>query len=789
MAALLVERASGLISAANDAAGKLFGRRADKLIGVEFKTMAQDTDEATRLVLFLNETRSGSRGLHLRAIRPLGPFTADLRVGPLVQDAWDGWLVFLSDVTSVEEATRALRQSERDYRRMVEASPDAMLVIKQGTVIFANAAVESLLGLDGPQELWMSDWERWLDPEDFGFWAAQEGAVLGAGPQGQTRAELRLRRLDSKLVEAEVALHILTHDDENALLVVARDVGPRKQMERRLRESEERYKGLADVAFDGVVVHFEGVILATNRSFEAIFGMEGDSRGLSLFDLVLPEQVEQFKSELDSGKALELQGKGKDDVRVDIEVSTRACAYMGEPAHVTAVRDISARKRAEQAIQHQAYYDGLTGLPNRLLFLDRLTLALEQAARDTELIAVLFLDLDRFKPVNDTLGHGAGDELLRQVAGRLEELVLGGDTVSRLGGDEFTVLLRGLKESRDAALVAETIVREMNENFAVVGRQVRVGCSVGIAMYPEHGRDAETLLKSADKALYRAKDLGRNQYQFWSFDQDAGQPTDRLSMEASLREALEKKQFLLRYQPKINLATGEIVGAEALVRWQHPSLGLVPPDDFIPLAEETRLILPLGDWVLGEACAQAQKWVALGLPRCSVAVNLSAWQLDKASLLKSVDQALKVSGLDPKLLELEITETVAMRNPSETISILRELRSRGVRVALDDFGKGYSSMGYLKRLPVDLIKIDQSFVRDMIADPRDAAIVKALALLAKDLGLETVAEGIETLEQAQAAKRYGCTLGQGYLYAKPLAQDQFEAFLRASLVKAPEASK
>jgi len=436
-----------------------------------------------------------------------------------------------------------------------------------------------------------------------------------------------------------------------------------------------------------------------------------------------------------------------------------------------------SRKRAEETIKHLAYHDALTDLPNRMLFRDRLTVALAQARRAKRMLAVMFLDLDHFKVVNDTAGHEGGDKLLLSVARRLGGLVREGDTVARVGGDEFAILSSEIAHVEDAPEVAERILEGLRRPWVVQGQEFHVSTSIGIAMYPSDGDDAESLLRNADTAMYRAKERGRDNYQLFTPAMNAT-IAERLAVEGSLRRGLERGEFVVHYQPQVNLRSGQVVGTEALVRWQHPDRGLVPPAEFIPVAEDTGLIVPLGEWVLRTACAQNRAWQEDGLPPLRVAVNLSARQFQQRNLIDMVAQVLEDTGMDPHCLQLEITEDVAMQDVDITIAVLRSLRAMGVEIAMDDFGTGYSSLSYLKRLPVSAVKIDRSFVRDLTIDPNDAEIVAAVIAMAHNLKLNVIAEGVETEEQFALLKQRDCDEMQGYLFSRPAPTEAIEELLK-----------
>lgn len=425
--------------------------------------------------------------------------------------------------------------------------------------------------------------------------------------------------------------------------------------------------------------------------------------------------------------------------------------------------------------QYLAYHDTLTGLPSRLLFSERLEQALIYAKRYERLVAVLFLDLDGFKQINDTMGHGAGDDLLRFVAQRLRRNIRESDTVARFGGDEFIILLRDIKRMEDMGMVATKILRAVSTSYSVNGLQVELSGCLGISVFPGDGTDCETLIKRADYAMYRAKNSGKNRVKlFRAISENARQ---NLSLEHRMRQAIDEGSFLLHYQPQVSLSTGQIIGVETLIRWQIDDLLLLLPGDFIPLAEDTGLIVQLGDWVLREACRQYQKWLSSGIHAPSLAVNLSLHQFREIGLLRRIERVLDETGMDPQTLTFEITETCAMDNVDFTISTLKSLKNMGVKIALDDFGVGYSSLSHLKRLPIDLLKIDSSFVRDIPMSRDDISIVKAIIALARNLGIEVVAEGTETNEQADLLKSTGCDYIQGYFFSPPVSADSFGEML------------
>jgi len=449
-------------------------------------------------------------------------------------------------------------------------------------------------------------------------------------------------------------------------------------------------------------------------------------------------------------------------------------------------RESEAKMKHAQRIEYLAYHDGLTALPNRSLFNKLLSQAISQAHRHGRSLAVAFIDLDRFKQINDTLGHEAGDELLKEVASRLKTCLRDSDTVARLGGDEFVVLLTELEDEKDAATVAQKIIVTIAKPFVLLGQEFRVTASIGISTYPKDGRDEQTLTKNADIAMYQAKDDGKNNFQFYSERMNANS-LERLGLESSLRHALERNEFELHYQAKRETASGRISGMEALLRWRHPDLGVVAPMQFIPMAEETGLIVPIGKWVIETACRQNMAWAQLRLPRLSVAVNLTARQFSDEHLIDDVAGILRSTGMDAQLLELEIHEGLLIHDIEKTLRILTALKAIGVKVAIDDFGTGYSSLSTLQQFPVDTIKIDRSFIRDIAAGGANSDLTDAIIAMGKTLSLTVVAQGVETKEQADLLREHACDEFQGFYFNKPMSAPEFTAMWQAAHGSAPGA--
>jgi diguanylate cyclase (GGDEF)-like protein/PAS domain S-box-containing protein len=567
----------------------------------------------------------------------------------------------------------------------------------------------------------------------------------------------------------------------------ARAIRMAQRMTRSLRDNETKLRELfAQAPLAIWTVDHEGRILECNDKLPDYVGSTREKIiGLSMLDDVKDQSLSEPIRRAIAGETVAFEGP------YTATTGNRSSIYQfhfqpvtleGEFAFVLAfAEDISARKLAEAHVEHMAHHDALTGLANRMLLNDRLKHAITNAQRRRRAQALLFIDLDHFKTVNDTVGHSAGDALLLEVAQRLRECVRESDTLARIGGDEFVILLTNLVRPDDSTRVAEKVIAAIGLPISVENHMFNITASVGIAVWPGDGADAETLMRNADVAMYHAKNSGRNNYQFFTPEMNA-RAFEAMIMEAALSKALQRDEFLLHYQPQIDFRSGRIVGAESLIRWQHPELGLVPPGKFIPIAEERGLIGKLGDWVLHAACRQAMIWQKAGIPLVPIAVNISALQFKEGALRDSVLSALKETGLAPEYLVLEITESVVMDDAEQAITVLRELREMGIAIEIDDFGTGYSSLSYLKRLPIHRLKIDQSFVRDLTTDQDDAAIIGAIINMAKSLKLEIIAEGVETQAQAAFLDAQGCQAMQGFLFSRPQAADEFAGTLARQVI-------
>lgn len=553
-----------------------------------------------------------------------------------------------------------------------------------------------------------------------------------------------------------------------------------------LSASEQRLRGFLETANDLIFsVDERGRVRYANRSWRKALGYDlAKTPELSVLDILHPETrnacYRDFLKVMSGDQVALVTSRlvAHDGRIVDVEGSlTRAATQPLGDAHIWVIcRDVSERKRAEAQLLHMAHHDLLTGLPNRACFLERLGQAVHLAKRSRKMVAVLFLDLDRFKIINDTLGHPLGDRLLKEMGQRLLQCVREADTVARLGGDEFTICLNSLDQSEGAERVAGKILKTLAQPVWIDGHELFITTSIGMSLFPGDGDDPLGLIKKADIAMYAAKAQGRNNWQFYqpTMDFDADR---RLVMENSIRRALEQEQFCLYYQPKVDIASGRITAMEALVRWRHPELGVLPAGEFIPLAEETGLIFPLGEWVLRQACAQNRRWQQDGLAPVRVAVNISGYQLQQKNLTEKIQEILAETGLEAQWLEIEVTETVVMQNPDFAVAILKQLTDLGIHIAIDDFGTGYSSLAHLKRFSVNTLKIDKSFMRDIEINDTDAAIATAIIAMGNSLKLQVIAEGVETQGQLEFLKKQSCQEMQGYLFSRPLPADEVAALL------------
>ena len=729
-------------------------------------------------------------------------------------------------VEDLEEQTRirdVLWETQRDLEATFSAANVGIMLLRERVIVRCNPRLNEMFGYRAGELINRSARLLYLSDADY----AAAGEVYGQIAQGDThRREQWVRRKDGGSFWAQISGRYIDvlHPEQGSVWIIE-DMSERKRQDERLEAALTEQRMIFDNAAFGICyVHGPDLQRVNGRFADMmgyvpeelsgrpvakVFADEGVYRdyarsaedGLRRHGAFVGEVLLRRKDGSTfwvRGTAQRVsweRGGGAIWVVEDVtdrrlaqealleaheELEARVAARTAElaTANVQLQSEVFERMQAERRIWHVAHHDALTGLPNRSLLQDRLGQALMAAERSHQHVAVMFLDLDRFKSVNDSLGHDVGDALLKTVAERLVSVVRDVDTVCRLGGDEFVVLLGAVTGTDDVVMIAERIVEVLGTAVEVMGHSLRVSTSIGISLYPDDGLDAHTLMKNADTAMYTAKNRGRNNFQFFSREMNLA-ATRFFDMEQRLRLAVEGLQFALHYQPQIDTTRQRVCGVEALVRWRHPDGGLVPPGEFIPIAEETGLILPIGEWVLREACRQMREWLDAGWPQVPVAVNLSARQFQQPDLVRRVHDAIASAGIPPQCIELEMTESSLMHNVDEALAQVRALADMGVRLAIDDFGTGYSSLAYLKRLPVSRLKIDRSFVRDLCDDREDAAIVASIVGLARSLGLEVVAEGVESASQLERLRAEGCFVCQGYLFSRPRPPDEVAAIFAA----------
>ena len=591
----------------------------------------------------------------------------------------------------------------------------------------------------------------------------------------------------------EITVRIIRNDDGSAsgILMSMHDLTHARQVADELRQSEDRFHSVIAEAPLPMIIHAEdGEVLEINKAWVETTGYtHADVPTIKRWtELAYGESAELVQKSISKLYATSHRADRGENTILCKDGSKRIWHISAAPVGklvdgrryvVSMAQDVTEQRKAQAQIEFLAYHDALTQLPNRLLAKDRMELAIRSAERAQTKAALLFLDLDNFKTINDSLGHVVGDVLLKQVALSLRECLRDTDILSRQGGDEFLIVLSDIHDSDAIMVVAEKVLEHLAQPFNIEQHELSTSLSIGIAVYPDDGNDFDTLLKKADTAMYQAKESGRNAYRFHTEEMNVN-AVDHLQIRNGLRQALDKHEFELYYQPQIGLASGAVIGVEALLRWRHPELGMLSPMRFISVAEDSGLIVPIGEWVLQEACRQAVAWQRAGLLRMTMAVNLSAVQFKRGDLEFSVTRALTSSGLDPALLELELTESILIQDADTVLGKVRRLKALGIKLAIDDFGTGYSSLSYLKRFDVDKLKIDQSFIRDMADDPNDAAIVRAIIQMARSLNLKTIAEGVEDERQLSLLRLQHCDEIQGYYFARPLPADEFARYLAAN---------
>ncbi len=718
----------------------------------------------------------------------------------------EGTIWIAEDIGERKRSETALQELLLKQQAILENAPVGILFTRNGVIELASPRMEAIYGWDPGTLVGQRAAVFFETEQDYLAFGAQAGPRLAAGDL--VDIECRNRRRDGQLLWCRhVAKALAPGGTDHQTIWISEDITERKRIQQALElahaDLEQRVAlrtselQTANLQLDAMIQSSpmaiyvrdtHNVVRSWNPAAARIFGWTAQEILGHTLDNMPPDQIPECNELLhrvlggETIENLERLRYRKDGSLFEISLTV---APMRNPdgsisQYLTLATDVTDRRATEKRVQFLAFHDALTGLPNRLLLQDRLHQAMAQADRDGTCVALMFLDLDNFKQINDTLGHATGDVLLKRVSARLSDCLRDTDTISRQGGDEFVILLSDLPDGRAAVPIVAKIMARMEEPFAVEGNELATSFSIGVTVYPDDGQDFDTLLKKADMAMYRAKEAGRNGYHFFN-EEMAQRAGEHLTLRNGLRRALDHGELHLHYQPQIDLFTGAVVGVEALLRWNHPELGNVTPARFIPVAEESGLIVPVGDWVIAEACRQGRAWLDAGLPEITIAINLSAVQFRRGKVEQTVLDALQASGLPAHVLELELTESIMIQNPEQVLAIVQRLKRLGLRLSIDDFGTGYSSLSYLKRFDIDKLKIDQSFLRDLSGSPDDAAIVRAIVQMASSLNLRTIAEGVETAEMALMMREFGCDEAQGYHYARPMPPAEFARYLAASV--------
>jgi len=785
---------AGKFTFVNDAECRNLGYTREELIGQNRKlyTDEKNAKASVRLFTEVYETKKPVTAYDLEittkdGTKAIHEISVSLIRNP--QGKAIGFRGISRDVTNRKQMEEEIRQSEERYRTIIEQMEDGYFETDlSGHFNFVNEAECRNLGYSREEMLGMSR-KKYADEKNSKALLDLFVGVYNTGVPVKAH-DLELVKKDGTISYDEISVSLIRNSkgEPTGFRGIARNITERKLLEEKIRQSEERYRTIIEEMEEW---YFEtdltGNITYFNDIFSHILGYsQKDLTGLNFRDFIKKEDLdsvyrlfnEVFKTSK-STKNFPYEFVRSDGNITSAEFSIfpkrdkegKICGFRGVG------HDITERKRAEERIQYLATHDALTGLPNRAMFNQLLNHAIQAARRYQRQVAVLFIDLDRFKIINDTMGHDAGDQLLQEIAARFKQTLRAVDVVARLGGDEFVILIEEVSDLNQLETVSHRILSAVIKPMTIMEQECRITTSIGISIFPKDAEDEQSLMKNADIAMYFAKEEGKNNFQFYSMDIQS-KSLERLSIETHLRFALQRNELSLHYQAKVDFKTNAITGVEALLRWNNPALGSVTPVQFIPVAEETGLITPIGRWVMRTACAQNVAWQREGLPPVCMAVNLSLRQLTDANLIDDIRTALNDSGLAPNLLELEITESMVMHNPTRMIAVLAKIKSIGVRLAIDDFGTGYSSLAQIKHFPVDTLKVDRSFIRNIPQDAEDKAITEAIIAMGKTLSLTVVAEGVETLEQMDFLKDHSCDEMQGYYFSKPIVPEQFADLLR-----------
>lgn len=766
----------------------LVGKRIQEIFSLKVNAMFQEAVEKIR-------TEKTMTVIEYSAESADGEYSYEARVIPLLEGQN---MVIIRNITERKLAEEALRESESKYSTIVEKGNDGIVILQDGILKFANSKMRELTGFTH-EEVKESPFLRFVSLQ-YRDLVMKRYKKRVAGQNVPSKYEIEIISKSGRIIPVEINASYIDYEGRPADMAIVRDISERKLSERALQESEEKYSSLFKHSNDAIFLYdLDGNIIDINqRVLEQFEYARAEIMALKISELH-PEDAQGVfeaafrKLSSDGFVNFEIDFRKKNGDLFSAEVSASLFEVGGKKVIQEIVRDITDRKRAVEQIVYMAYHDTLTDLPNRHLLKDRLRQALESARHYKRLVAVLFLDLDNFKLINDTLGHDFGDILLQKVSGRLVRYLRRSDsvgrpgtefpetTVARLGGDEFTILLTEITNIKDAAKVSQRLIDLFKEPFTIKGHEVFITTSIGISVYPYDGDTVDDLLKNADTAMYDAKSQGRNNYQFYRESLNIT-TAERLALENSLRKAMDRNEFELFYQPQFDTNNRQIIGAEALIRWIHPEKGMLLPKYFIPLAEDTGLIIPIGTWILQTACAQNVAWQSAGFAPVTITVNISNVQFRQSNFVETIQDALSDTGLDPRYLELEISESIVMKPTENIFATLQHLKALGVQIAIDDFGTGYSSLSNLKRFPIDKLKIDRSFIRDLFANADERSIVSAIIAVAHNLNLKVIAEGVETEQQLAFVKDRGSDGIQGFLLGLPMPAASFEAILKKGKV-------
>jgi diguanylate cyclase (GGDEF)-like protein/PAS domain S-box-containing protein len=702
-------------------------------------------------------------------------------------------LIHLINITSqeVQEQTSALQQSYQENQALKERMELALMGSHDGiwdwnildnSVYFSPRWKEIIGYTDKELPNEVSSWNDRIHPDDIE--KAWEDVYKNVNGETEYYENIhRLKHKDGHWVWIQDRGKVQFDEQGKAVRMIGThtDITEQKEKELQLLHQAQMIQQTHEAVN---TTDLKGYISGWNKGSELLFGYKAEEvigKHISLlfpketYEIFVKHMPELMKKE-EYRTTLSLVKKSKDKVLIDISLSLLKDNSGSKMGIVGYLRDITERKKTEEALQYQAHHDALTGLPNRVLFMDRLKQGIEKAKRHQEGVAVFFIDLDKFKHINDSLGHSVGDQVLKIIAKRLQDIIRKEDTLARLSGDEFTIIMEDLKHPEDASLLGKKILKTLCEAILMNDQRLYVSGSVGISFYPQDATDAQSLLKYADTAMYRAKEEGRNNYQFYAPEMTE-LALKRILMQNSLRQAIDNEEFMIYYQPQMNISTNSLIGVEVLIRWCHPTIGVLMPDEFIPLAEESGMIAEIDQWVMKTAMMQISQWYKEGLNPGVLGLNISISQLDKINFLQQIKESLLRNDFDPAWLELEITESQMIKKPEEAITKLHQINALGIGISIDDFGTGYSSLSLLKRLPINRLKIDRSFVRDITYDEEDAAIVKAIIALAKSLKLDLIAEGVETSEQRDFLIDHGCINIQGHYFSHPLPKEEMHKML------------